>query len=181
MSGLLSVIAHSVSRPSSCVSVIPRRPPSSSRRERWSLRVPSPRTIHGSPRANTLVSSRSSASTPNSLSSRFRISLVAVTLSSPFVLRVLRTATVNSAVMSLRHVVRRCRSRLSLTFVAVVPWSDLPYDQAQGRAPHLRLGEDCPYGCEGNYPFPALTMLSLGLSPDVACVTHADTAILCDQ
>ena len=43
------------------------------------------------------------------------------------------------------------RSMLSFSSRAhdyvAVPWSDLPYDQAQGRSAHLRIRQDCHHGC----------------------------------
>lgn len=52
-----------------------------------------------------------------------------------------------------RHNLRRSEFLLShSTRLVAVPRSYLSHDQTEGRAPHLCLGQDRPYGREGNYP-----------------------------
>ena len=45
---------------------------------------------------------------------------------------------------------RHCSTTLHSHILVVVPWSHLPYDQAQSRAAYLRFGEDSADGCKGN-------------------------------
>jgi transcription initiation factor TFIID TATA-box-binding protein len=50
---------------------------------------------------------------------------------------------------------------LMLASSVVIPWSHLPHDQAQSRSPDLCVGQDCAYGCKGDYHTFSFWMMSL--------------------
>ena len=139
----------SVSRLSSCVSVIRRPLPSSSRLARWSLQVQSRRMIHVWRRVNTRVLCKNWALMPNFPSSRFRTSWAPVMSSFLSVLKGLHTAMVSLVVMSLKFVFIASRIWLSWVRLSALSWLDLPDDQAQSCVAHLCFWKDCLDWCQG--------------------------------